>query len=313
MIIMNKIKALVDWARRPGDTIIDGSKKPEKKPEPPKEEIDVGKITDRQLQRLLAKANYYKGGIDGDAGPITWAAIDKINAKNKIKVGNSKSRRRIAAAQLVLNAMGYEAGVVDGYAGHNTLEALEEWEEVEARGKKREVERKPTKEYKPPNYKSIPLQRNMRSYYGTPGKGGTVEKQLVRVILPYPMRLAWALNKTVKTTMVHKKAADSLVAALTEVKEHYGMKRVKALGLDLFGGVYNPRRIRGGKSWSTHAYGCAIDIDPARNRLKWRCPKAQFCKPEYKAFLDIMEKHGWLPALRLWGKDAMHFQCARLR
>ena len=59
-------------------------------------------------------------------------------------------------------------------------------------------------------------------------------------------------------------------------------------------------------------YGCAIDWFAAPNGLRTRCPKALFCGPDYKDFLDIMEANEWLPAIRLWGADAMHFQRAKL-
>jgi len=83
--------------------------------------------------------------------------------------------------------------------------------------------------------------------------------------------------------------------------------------VDRFAGSYNPRKMRGGSQYSMHAYGCALDFYAAPNGLRMRCPDALFCGPQYKPFLDIMEKHGLLPAIRLWGADAMHFQMARLR
>jgi len=70
--------------------------------------------------------------------------------------------------------------------------------------------------------------------------------------------------------------------------------------------------MRGGSKWSMHAYGCAIDFYAAPNGLRTRCPKALFCGDEYKPFLDIMQSFDWLPAIRLWGADAMHFQVARI-
>jgi len=47
--------------------------------------------------------------------------------------------------------------------------------------------------------------------------------------------------------------------------KHYGEAEFRRLKLDMYGGCYNKRRIRGGKSWSTHAFGAAMDIWPNKN------------------------------------------------
>ena len=48
-----------------------------------------------------------------------------------------------------------------------------------------------------------------------------------------------------------------------------GEAEIKALGLDLFGGCYNPRLMRGGSSLSTHSWATAINWDPEASQLKW--------------------------------------------
>jgi len=111
---------------------------------------------------------------------------------------------------------------------------------------------------------------------------------------------------------VHEAVADRLLGALLAVRAEYGPEGMRELGLDRYAGAYNKRRMRGGSKWSMHAYGCAIDFYAAPNGLRTRCPKALFCGDEYKPFLDIMQSFDWLPAIRLWGADAMHFQVARI-
>ena len=41
----------------------------------------------------------------------------------------------VAVAQIILTAAGYEPGVVDGYAGHNTKEAFNAWDNYVTTGK----------------------------------------------------------------------------------------------------------------------------------------------------------------------------------
>jgi hypothetical protein len=67
--------------------------------------------------------------------------------------------------------------------------------------------------------------------------------------------------------------------------------------------------MRGSKTkWSRHAWGIAIDLDPARNGLKTKKPTAQFSKPEYKAMIDIFYRHGFIGLGPEQDRDWMHFQ-----
>lgn len=264
----------------------------------------------RHIQMLLASAGYYKGAIDSDLGPLSRAAAQTIerNAGRKL-IGWPWPRRMIAAAQAVLDAQGHEPGLIDGYWGHNTQEALTSWLSAQA-GTVATVVREPI--ITAPSPASIPRQADMASFYGTPGPTGTVEKRLAFAEAPLPMRLDWDLDTRVTRLRVHEMCAQPLTKALAEVVRHYGEFQWRRLGLDRFAGGYNPRKMRGSTSWSTHAYGCAVDFYAAPNALRTRCPQALFCGPEYQPFLDIMQAHNWLPAVRLWGADAMHFQMARL-
>jgi hypothetical protein len=158
--------------------------------------------------------------------------------------------------------------------------------------------------------KTLPRQRDVEQFYGKPGLA--IESQLMFVDLKYPLRLDWSLGQSVRRLRLHKKCAETAATALAEVFDHYGQAKARELGLDRYAGGYNHRKMRGGNSWSMHAYGCAMDFHAGPNGLKVKCPDALFCGPDYKDFLDIMERNGWLPAIRLWGADAMHFQAARL-
>ncbi|EAU43560.1 M15 family metallopeptidase [Salipiger bermudensis] len=265
-------------------------------------------MDNKHVQMLLAEACYYAGAIDGVVGPKTLAgvAITERNAGGS-SAGWSTERRLIAAAQRILNAQGYEAGVIDGYDGHNTGEALTEWLSAKM-GVSSEVDRSYETEKEWPS--DIPRQGDCAAYYGSPGTD--VQRQLTKIELPFRLRIDWNLEQSVSVITVHEKCAPQLRAALIEVHDHYGIEAMRDLGIDRYAGAYNHRRMRGGSSWSMHAYGCAIDFYAAPNALRMNCPQALFCGPDYRDFLDIMEAHQWLPAIRLWGGDAMHFQRATL-
>jgi hypothetical protein len=158
--------------------------------------------------------------------------------------------------------------------------------------------------------KTLPRQSEVGTFYGKPGP--MIEAQLAMFDLPMALRLDWDLAKTTKRVRLHRKCGPAFVAAIGAVRTQYGEAEMKKLGIDRFAGGYAHRQMRGGTSWSMHAYGCAVDFYAGPNGLKVRCPDALFCGAVYKPFLDIMEAHGWLPAIRLWGADAMHFQMARL-
>jgi len=87
------------------------------------------------------------------------------------------------------------------------------------------------------------------AFYGRPGD----ESQLTSVNLPYQWRLVWDTNTRLSRLRCHAKVANSVLQVLTGVLPHYGQQKIRLLRLDLFGGCYNYRRMRGGSVWSTHA------------------------------------------------------------
>ena len=131
---------------------------------------------------------------------------------------------------------------------------------------------------------------------------------LVKIKLPYPMRIAWDLDSSVNTMMCHKLVADNFTAVFNELLAVYGYNKIKELGIDLFGGCFNYRKMRGGNALSMHSYGLAVDLDPARNLLKESSKTARFARPEYKQMIDIFYKHGFISLGREKNFDWMHFQ-----
>ena len=91
----------------------------------------------------------------------------------------------------------------------------------------------------------------------------------------------------------------------------YGLENINALGINLFGGCFNYRQMRGGSSWSRHSWGTAIDLDPVRNQLHETKKTARFARREYQEMIDIFEAHGWLSLGRLKNYDWMHFEVGK--
>lgn len=151
-------------------------------------------------------------------------------------------------------------------------------------------------------------------------------QNIVRMTLPYIMYLAWDTDVRVSSIRVHRLVAPDLREILENVhdrcrlsvKQEHGWDRdtafydretareLRRLGLDLFGGAYNYRLKRGGNTLSTHSWGIAIDLDPARNGMGDSTPAL----PVWVA--EMFEARGWVWGGRWKGRnvDAMHFQRA---
>jgi hypothetical protein len=146
------------------------------------------------------------------------------------------------------------------------------------------------------------------SKYGQPNEQGTY---LVTINLPYPMRIAWDTKTKVTRMRCHKDVAKNFEAVFNDLLAHYGYEKLVELGIDLFGGCFNFRKMRGGSSYSKHSWGIAIDLDPARNTLKETSRTARFARPEYKPMIDIFYKHGFISLGREKNYDWMHFEIAK--
>lgn len=209
----------------------------------------------------------------------------------------STTRDRQKLAQRFLKEKGHYAGIIDGIWGGKSEAAYQallakEHPVPDSAG------------FRPP----APDYHSMVRAFGKPGD----ESNLVRFSFPYPMRLAWDTSKTVKTSRCHRLIRKPLVAALRELLDTHGMDWIRQHGLDLFGGIYNDRSVRGGRAKSKHAWGVAIDLNPDENgnRTPWvpgkQRSKGYATMPQ--AAIQIFEKHGFKSAARAWGRDAMHFQ-----
>ena len=142
--------------------------------------------------------------------------------------------------------------------------------------------------------------------YGQPGDNNNT--QFIKT--PFPMY--YYSNVPLSGLTVHKDVAVSLLNALEEIQRVYGNDRIKALKLDQTGGTYAFRaNTNSPDKLSLHSWGIAIDIHPTANQNRQTSkstPPAAFTKPEYKDFINIMEKYGWYSLGKYGDYDYMHFQ-----
>jgi len=147
--------------------------------------------------------------------------------------------------------------------------------------------------------------QNAIKKYGFPNEN---PNYLTVLNLPYPMRLAWDKNVFVKKITCHKLVSNKLELIFKDILNNYGIDKIKELGIDIYGGCFNFRKMRGGNDYSRHSWGIAIDLDPERNLLKETSKTARFARPEYKPMIDIFYKHGFVSLGREKNYDWMHFE-----
>lgn len=147
--------------------------------------------------------------------------------------------------------------------------------------------------------------KQITQIYGQPNQQGSY---LTTIQLPFPMRLAWDKNTKVTKMRCHKLVAQNFTNVFNDLLNHYGLAKIQELGIDLFGGCFNFRAMRGGSDYSRHSWGIAIDLDPERNQLKTPYLKSNFSKQEYKKLHEIFEKHGFINLGKQKGYDAMHWE-----
>lgn len=257
-------------------------------------------IDARSLQAALSTAKFYKGKIDGAFGPASIKARDLLLASlNPKSAAWPQSRKMIALEQWVMAEAGIEIGLIDGLAGPAYRYGIEAWQNHlrDITPASALISHQPT---------IWPRQKDMQEFYGAPGENHT------SLALPYAMRLAWDKSITVKKITINAKCADSAGRALQATLEHYGERELRALGLDLFGGCFNNRKMRGGSALSTHAYACAFDFNPEENQLRWGRDRAAMARKDCAPFLDAFEAEGWVSLGRERNFDWMHVQAARL-
>lgn len=269
------------------------------------------------IQRALKARGFYSGAIDGILGPNSLEGVEAwIRSVSVNPTKWSKNRLLVAAEQLLYKSMDIEVGIIDGFPGPMLKNAREQYkakitlnwrdeaDSIHEEVKPAPVVERPTVQRVPSS--TWPRQKDCMSFYGSPGSNQ------VTLSLPYPMRVAWNKRQIVKSWSCHAKVDENMKRIFQRTLDHYGYEKIKELGLDLWGGTLNVRKMRGGSSWSMHSWGIAVDIDPDNNALKWGSNRATLARPEYKKFWEFVYDEGAISLGIERNYDWMHFQFARL-
>ncbi|ANL87887.1 peptidoglycan-binding protein [Rhizobium phaseoli] len=231
-------------------------------------------VATRDIQERLKALGFDPGQPDGRLGARTLKAIKAFQIENGL--------------------------AADGRAGPITLAALFPNDDSETEDAVAEISQ--------PSHANSewPRQVNCMEFYGGVG---LFQKKLA---LPFEMRLAWDKTVTIKSISVHQKVHDSAARVFSKIADKYNKIERKQLGLDLFGGSLNVRKMRGGSSYSMHSWGIAIDFDPERNQLRWGRDKSRLAHSDADEFWRAWEQEGWISLGRSRDFDWMHVQAARL-
>jgi len=164
-----------------------------------------------------------------------------------------------------------------------------------------------------------PLQRECNEFYGNPDPEGSgvpsqawEQENLVPIVPPYRMYLAWDTRRVVKSFRIHRKVEPTLSRVMQKIFALYGSDQaVENARMHLFGGSYNFRMMRGTAALSMHSWGCAIDLDPANNNFGRRWRGDSHMMP--MEVVTIFEQEGFTWGGRWRRPDPMHFQAARIK
>lgn len=255
-------------------------------------------------QAFLMSINLYNDEIDGIIGKNTINAMNGY-LKDQYEF-KDLFRRSVAVIQCASMDFGYkEIGIIDGFYGPRTEFGVE-WVVASLKGESVDMFRETEKTVTKKHLKKLPTYSQLEDVYG---KAGT---NIITVELPYKLRIAWNPELKVQRTQANKNIAEDLQMIFELTGKEYDQSSREELGIDLFGGCYNYRKMRGASKLSTHAFGIAIDIDPSNNGLRTKWKDAKLSSPEHEKFINIItEKVGWMSLGKEKNYDSMHFQKSR--
>lgn len=222
-----------------------------------------------QLQTLMYNMGYFNGKIDGVWGKVTQQAYDDILYATSDESISDTSEPVVYSNLPELSLQDQGISLVD-LEGNVASEAIL------------------------PAYSTADMNRAF-------GKMGT---RVISIPLPFPMRLAWDKSVVVNTTMAHINMEKPFTDAMDQALEHYSLAGLQELGLDLYGGCFNIRKMTGGSEWSSHSWGVGVDINPVGNPFRMNPSKTTYVDPQYTEFARIMISNGF----RTLPHDLMHWQ-----
>ena len=256
------------------------------------------------VQKQLLKEGREPGAIDGIYGEKTEKALSCISL---ISSAYSRRRKIIAYVQIKANENNIECKPIDGYWGPLTEYAFDQvFKKLEMEIVEPVWRQESTENINPNRWPSQSSDAELIEFYGDPGDSQ------VMLDLPYAHRLSWNTSKKVSRIQCHQKVHDSLGRVLGNVLASYGEAGIKELRLDLWGGCFNKRKMRGGDRWSMHSWGIAMDYDPNRNKLNWGRNRSKFSLSDYEQWWKCWEDEGWVSLGRARNFDWMHVQAAKL-
>jgi hypothetical protein len=154
-----------------------------------------------------------------------------------------------------------------------------------------------------PSPAPFPKQSGVTEFYGPHGVPGGYTPPTKIITLPFPIYFE---GRPVLKLAPHEKCANSLLRVFERLSEVYPTEELrKNAGITTYDGLYNPRRMRGGSSWSMHSWAIAIDLNADQNGLNTSWPTKATMPLEV---MECFAKEGWTSAGAFWGNDAMHFQ-----
>jgi hypothetical protein len=129
------------------------------------------------------------------------------------------------------------------------------------------------------------------------------ERKILRIKkLPHPIPYAGDPNLKITRIRSHVLLIDNFVEAIEECLD-LGVSPERLT----YGGIYNYRLKRASSRISTHTWGIAIDIDPARNPMNkmWEGCKSDMMCP---LIIKVFKSKGFRWGGRWKRPDCMHFQ-----
>lgn len=256
------------------------------------------------IQSQLNAKGFDAGPEDGILGSQTLNAVNQVKGMPQEW---TSSRKAVAFIQMLAKENGIESGPIDGYWGPQTEFAFDSLIQIIDEKKEPAIWRpEELSDQNPNRWPGQTPESELVQFYGQVGQNQTL------IDLPYSHRLSWQTGTVITRFQCHEKVHDSLHRVLTRVLDRYGLEEIRRLRLDLWGGCFNDRSMRGGTRHSMHSWGIAIDYDPDRNRLQWGRDRAVFAKSEYDAWWKLWEQEGWVSLGRTRNFDWMHVQAAKL-